>query len=62
MAQYNDTQNKDIQHNDNQHTGLVYKTQQKLHCHYTECRVLFIAMVNVIMLNVFVHSVNMLIC
>jgi hypothetical protein len=57
-----DSQDNDIQLNDTQHKGLFVTLSVKplcfnAECHYTECRVLFTVMLNVIMLSVILLNV-----
>jgi hypothetical protein len=56
-TQHYDTQHNDIQHNDTQHKGLVCDTHHNSALHYAECRILFIVILGVIMLNATVLSV-----
>jgi len=60
-TQHNDTQHNGAQHNDIQHKGLIFDTQHvtlsiTTLCHYTECRILFTIMLNVVMLIVVAPS------
>ncbi len=63
---HDDTQNNDTQHNATQNKRVIIcNTQHERHsitmlCHYAECRVLFLIMLNVIRLGVDMVNVVML--
>jgi hypothetical protein len=59
------TQFKDNQHNDTQHKGLICDTRDTRHlaeqiCHYSECHILFIVSLNVVMLSIVILSIVIL--
>jgi hypothetical protein len=60
LSWHQDTQHNDIQHNDTQVKGLIWDTHQNNTLPYTECRFLFIVMLNVVMLDVVMLNVGML--